>query len=198
MVTNPSDYEEKLWELQSNAPTQRAILLPKDEKIFEIDLNTRKINVPKFLSVEKDHQAETVYFKFDRYFDNTDLTTRGCVIEYINAAGNTYVYPVPFYDVKTFSAYNQVLIPWCIQGPATAKAGNVKFAIRFFSVNQNKKLTYSLRTMVAESQVLKGQNIEDADISEDNIDLDSNLLELIQELQDARNSGLLTLYWVDV
>ena len=53
MITTPSDYEEKLWELQSNAPTQTAILLPKDEKIFEVNLNTRKINVPKFLSLIK-------------------------------------------------------------------------------------------------------------------------------------------------
>lgn len=198
MITTPSDYEEKLWELQSNAPTQTAILLPKDEKIFEVNLNTRKINVPKFLSVEKDHQAETVYFKFDRYYDLIDLTNMGCVIEYINAAGDSYIYPVPFYDKTTLISEGKVLIPWCIQGPATEKAGTVKFAIRFYSINEYHKLSYSLRTLVAESEVLKGQHTDDSQISERDIVLDNSLLELIEELQQAKENGLLALYWVDV
>ena len=33
-----------------------------------IDLNKRTIDVPECLSVEKDHRAETIYFKVDRYF----------------------------------------------------------------------------------------------------------------------------------
>ena len=198
MITKPSDYEEKLWELQSNAPTQTAILLPKDEKIFEIDLNTRKINVPKFLSVEKDHQAETIYFKFNRYYDLMDLFNTGCVIEYTNALGNSYLYPVPYYDITTLADSGQIIIPWCIQGPATEKAGVVKFAIRFYKVNENHNLSYSLRTLVAESEVLKGQNAVAYNYSESNIILDNELLELIEDLQQAKNNGLLALYWVDV
>lgn len=198
MVTNPSDYEEMLWQIQSNAPTERAILLPKDEKIFEIDLNKRTIAVPKFLSVEKDHQAETVYFKFDRYYDLMDLTTACCAVEYRNANGNTYMYPVPFYDVKTFADENKVIIPWCIQGPATEKSGTVRFSIRFYKVNKDHKLSYSLRTLVAESEVLKGQSVDDEELGNGNIDLDSKLLEFLQEVQNAYASGALTLYWVDV
>lgn len=198
MVTNPSDYEEMLWQIQRDAPTERAILLPKDEKIFDVNLNTRVINVPKFLSVEKDHQAETVYFKFDRYYDYTDLTTMACVIEYRNANGDTYVYPVPFYDTQIFAEDNKVIIPWCIQGPATEKSGTVKFAIRFYAVNENHNLSYSLRTLVAESQVLKGQSTDDASISEKNIDLDNSLLEFLQEIQSAKMNNALALYWVDV
>lgn len=198
MVTNPSDYEEKLWQIQSSAPTEKAILLPTDEKIYDIDLNTRKITVPKFLSVEKDHQAETVYFRFDRYYDLIDLTTMSCVVEYINANGDTYIYPVPFYDTSLFIDKNQVLIPWCIQGPATEKAGTVKFAVRFYQINKDHKLSYSLRTLVAESQVLKGQKADDGNISYDNIDLNDNLLEFLQEVESAYRDNVLTLYWVDV
>ena len=134
MVTNPSDYEEKLWQIQSNAPTTKAILLPTDEEIYEIDLNTRSISVPKFLSVAKDHYAETIYFKFDRYYDKMDLTTKCCIIQYTNAAGNTYIYPVPFYDTQILSDENKVVIPWCIQGAATEEAGTVNFAVCFYSV----------------------------------------------------------------
>jgi hypothetical protein len=89
------------------------------------------------------------------------------------------LYPVPYYDTETFAYYGKILIPWCIQGPATEKAGKVKFAIRFYSVNAEHKLSYSLRTLVAESLVLEGQNTNDEDISPDNIDLDNELIEFL-------------------
>ena len=199
MVTNPSDYEEMLWQLQSNAPTNQAILLPKDEKIYDINLNTRVIDVPKFLSVEKDHQAETIYFKFDRYFDHTDLTTKSCIIQYTNALGKTYIYPVPFYDVISFGYEGKVLIPWCIQGPATEKSGIVKFAVCFYSIDIQHKLSYCLNTLVAKGEILQGQNDKGIDdLSPDQIILDSTLLELIQELERMQNEGSLSLYWLDV
>ena len=198
MVTNSKDYEELLWQIQSNAPTEKAILLPTDEQIFDIDLGTRKISVPKFLSVRNDHQAETVYFKFDRYYENVDLTTMGCVIEYTNAANDTFIYPVPFYDIYNAAHENKVIIPWCIQGQATVKAGTIKFAICFFKVNANHKIGYALNTLVAESQILAGQNVEDLELSQDEITLDASLLELIQSIQQFANEGALALYWVDV
>lgn len=198
MITNPSDYEEKLWEIQSSAPTRTAILLPTTEKIYNIDLNTRKIEVPKFLSVAKDHEAETLYFKFDRYFDYIDLTTKTCIIQYVNANGDSYIYPVPYYDVQTFASQNKVIIPWCIQGAATAKAGTVKLAICWYSVNEHHKISYSFNTLVAEGEVLQGQNPNEMELSSNSIDLSSELLELIQELERAYNNDTFTLYWRDV
>lgn len=198
MVTNFRDYEEMLWQIQSNAPTKKALLLPKDEKIFDVNLESRTINVPEFLSVEKDHQAETIFFKFDRYYDYMDLTTKTCVIQYINANGDSFIYPVPWYDTETFGFEKKVLIPWCIQGAATEAAGIVKFAIRFYSIDVNHKITYDLNTLVAQGRVLKGQEGEFENFSESSITLDNSLLELIQELEQAKNDGLLALYWVDV
>lgn len=198
MVTNFRDYEEMLWQIQSNAPTKKALLLPKDEKIFDVDLESRTINVPEFLSVEKDHQAETIFFKFDRYYDYMDLTTKTCVIQYINANGDSFIYPVPWYDTETFGFEKKVLIPWCIQGAATEAAGIVKFAIRFYSIDVNHKITYDLNTLVAQGRVLKGQEGEFENFSESSITLDNSLLELIQELEQAKNDGVLALYWVDV
>lgn len=198
MITNAQDYEEALWELQQSAPTRRAILLPKDEKIYDIDLNTRKISVPKILSVAKDHEAETIYFKFDRYYDYIDLTTKCCVIQYTNANGESFIYPVPYYDTQTFADLNQVIIPWCIQGKATEKAGIIKFAVKWYSVNENKKLSYSFNTLKAESEILAGQNPNEMNWSSDQIDLSSELVEFIQEIESAYNNNTFTLYWRDV
>ena len=198
MITNSNDYEELLWQIQSNAPTKKAILLPTDEQIYDINLNTKKISVPKYLSVKNDHQAETIYFKFDRYYENVDLATTSCIIKYTNAEKNSFIYPVPFYDLENAVNENKIIIPWCIQGQATKKAGTIKFSITFFKINAEHKLSYALNTMVAESEILQGQNDELYNFSQDDITLDSTLLELIQELKSAKEDGVLTLYWVDV
>ena len=199
MVTNPSDYEEMLWQLQSNAPTEKAILLPKDEKIYDINLNTRVVDVPKFLSVAKDHQAETIYFKVDRYFDYTDLSQKSCVIQYINALGDTYIYPVPYFDTQTFANEGKMIFPWCIQGPATEAAGVVRFAITFYSINLQHKLNYCLNTLVAKGEILSGQSNDSIDgLSNSQVFLDDNLLEIIQELERVSNEGMLSVYWLDV
>jgi hypothetical protein len=53
------------------------IMVPLDEDPFKIDLNTRKIDVPKSFSkcasVQTDILAETIIFVVDRYFDFMDL-----------------------------------------------------------------------------------------------------------------------------
>lgn len=199
MVTNSQEYAEKLWQLQINNPTTKAILLPGDETIYEVDLDARTIAVPKFLSVAKDHQAETIYFQFDRFYDRIDLTTKCCVIQYVNAAGNSYIYPVPFYDVETLSGQGKVIIPWCIQGAATEQAGIVKFAISFYSVDVDHKINYCLNTLVASGEILNGQNTDDlSDYTESQVTLDSSLLELLQSLEALANSHELAVYWLDV
>ena len=199
MVTNSQEYAEKLWQLQLDKPTTKAVLLPGDETIYEVDLDARTIAVPKFLSVAKDHQAETIYFKFDRFYDRIDLTTKCCVIQYVNAAGDSYIYPVPFYDVETLSGQGKVIIPWCIQGAATKEAGIVKFAITFYSVDINHHINYCLNTLVASGEILNGQNTDDlSDYTESQVTLDSSLLELLQSLEALANSHELAVYWLDV
>lgn len=198
MITNAQDYEAALWQIQNSTPSRKALLLPKDEKIYDIDLNKRTIDTPKFLSVSKDHEAETIYFKFDRYFDYIDLTTKACVIQYTNANGDSFIYPVPYFDTETFASESKVIIPWCIQGKATEKAGIIKFAVKWYSINEAKKLTYSFNTLVAEGQILQGQNPDDMNWSNDQIDLSPELAELIQDLEYAYNNNTFTLYWRDV
>lgn len=252
MITNSNDYEELLWQLQTNAPVQKAVLLPKDEQIYDINLNTRKVSIPEYLSVKNDHQAETIYFKVDRYFENIDLVNTGCIIKYINAEGDGFIYPVPFYDLENAADEKKIVFPWCIQGQATKKAGTVKFSICFYKINENHKISYSLNTLVAEGKILQGQS-EDIDnlgiwetlnsyedysslkqyyyrdleddkvkpydvsqVTEEqlrqdindkkllkftaymDIALDNNILELVQELKQAKQDGLLSLYWIDV
>ena len=46
MITTPQEYYDLLYRIQDENKPTLALLLPSDEKIFEIDLKTRKIDAP--------------------------------------------------------------------------------------------------------------------------------------------------------
>ncbi len=163
MITTPQEYYEKLAQIDGLTKTQVALLMPHDERIYNIDLNARTIDAPEFLSVEADHRAETVYFLVDRFYDNVDLSTTNCIIHYINADGEARIYPAPYFDITTYSADNKMLIPWLIEGAATKTAGKVYYALKFFKFDHDaNKVTYELNTLIANSNVLHGMDIGDA------------------------------------
>lgn len=163
MMTERPEYLDLLYKIQDENKPSLAILLPGSEKIFNVDLATRTIEAPEYLSVETDHRSEVIYFRTGRYFDNIDLTNTVAVVQYINAAGEGRVYVVPYYDVDTLSETNEMLFPWEIDGEATKVAGDVKYSIRFYVLDSNKvdkKLIYNLSTLAATSKVLHGIKID--------------------------------------
>ena len=165
MITTPQDYNSKLHLIQdTNKPTV-AVLLPSDEKIYNIDLSERKIEAPAYLSIEKDHYAETIYFLVDRYYDNIDLTETTCIVQYINAKNESRIYAVPFYDITTFPG--KILFPWCIDSEVTKVAGNVKFSMKFYNTFKNEDdevlFSFNLNTLFAFSKVLNGLDVAKED-----------------------------------
>ena len=54
MITDSHDYERFLSEIAETAPSVLKMRLPIDEKIYDIDLNTRKISAPSFLVIPVD------------------------------------------------------------------------------------------------------------------------------------------------
>ena len=80
MITTPQDYNSKLHLIKNTNKPSIAVLLPSDEKIYNINLSERKIEAPEYLSIEKDHYAETIYFLVDRYYDNVDLVETTCIV----------------------------------------------------------------------------------------------------------------------
>lgn len=117
-----------LTEVQHNSRTMVYVPPSDPSKIINIDLDTRTIDLKNspykdFLSVNKEHYAETLYFKVPRYFDNVDLNGMALVIEYVNAKGVSYVSPILVKDIITYPGY--ILFGWCIHGNATAASGNL-------------------------------------------------------------------------
>lgn len=208
MTTTPSDYLELLYRIQDpNRPTT-FIQLPKDETIYEIDLNKRIINAPEFLSIEHDHNAETIYFKVDRYHDNIDLARSDIhvIIQYENASPRKeergYIYAPPFIDISTFADEDKIIIPWVIEGAATAYSGNVKFSFKFYKIEKetddNGETDYvyrfNLNTLVSSSKVLNGMDILE---TSGNYSYDADTINHIYaEIDNIRQAN--DLYWIEL
>ena len=68
-----------------------------------------------------------------------------CVVEYVNANNESRISPILVKDIISDPSY--LIFGWCIHGDATRKAGTIKFAIRFYSIDlSTKTFLYSLRT----------------------------------------------------
>ena len=163
MITSPIDYYSKILQIKDFNKPQYALLLPSDETIYEINLNTREVKAPKFLSLNTDHYAETIYFKVDRFFDNMDLADTVCVISFVNdgvkkltgTEDEGHVYLVPFVDIFTCKDEGKMLIPWQISNTVAAAPGNITFSFRFYKLDDTgKNFVYSLNTLEAKSKVL--------------------------------------------
>lgn len=161
MITAENKYFANLDILQNvNFPAYA--LLPTADKIYNINVNTRKIDNPNITLVEKDHKSATLYFAIDRYIDYMDLAHTKCLIQY-NIGGNTYYYPVPYYDIYSMIAERKIILPWNLDYSVTATPGGVPFTIRFFKTGtvtgaDNKTetiLTYSLNILPSTIQIEK-------------------------------------------
>lgn len=161
MITSKEEYTSKLIEIQLMKDENYFTPIPESEKIYKIDLNARSAEAPSALSVTNDHEAEIIYFEVDRYFDVQDILETTCLITYVNAAGESFVYNVPCYDAVTKASENKVLIPWVIGQNVTRKAGAVKFAFKFYIVDLHTlEFTYLLHTAPSTTRVLQGLDPE--------------------------------------
>lgn len=169
MITTAEQYNANLHLINNiNPPTYAT--LPTADNIYNIDIQTREIDAPRFLAVEKDNISETIYFIIDRYADYMDLATTSCVITYTNALGKTRVYAVPFYDIYTFVDEKKMIIPWCLDAGVAEAPGQVEFAVQFFKIGEVRNLetndveqivNYSLNTRPAKSMVLVGMTAKE-------------------------------------
>lgn len=188
-LTNIESFDDLLFKIQTYEDEQGqrfpqlVHLLPENDQIYEIDLDSRTINIPQFLSVQYDHNAEIIYFKCPRYFENVDLAGTVCIIEYINAAGESGLYWVPYYNVdinydidlnednESEDLTPQMLIPWAVGGLATASSGTVTFTVRFYQLDAVRKtFLFNMSMQPAYGEVLHGIDLSDKDLAKFQLD----------------------------
>ena len=210
MITTSQEYLQNLYILQDeNFPKLIASDIPSSEAKLIIDLNTRTVSAPEFLSVEKDHNSETLYFMVDRYYDNVDLATMSCIVQYQNASkdksSNGYIYAVPQYFLIAPEGQQKLIFPWVIEGPATAYSGTVTFSVRFYrirgeyheDINQSTlEYEYLLNTLSAKSKVLEGMDVlETSENYTYNPNVFADLYQQIKEIRDVYTDENV-LYWI--
>lgn len=167
MALLASDYYNLLKSIQNTHEKVALSTLPYDSDTFFINLQKREIEFPSsyqgYLSIATDHRAEVIHFAVDRYYEDVDLKNTTIVVEYINTLGEARIYPVTVFD---FSDPNYIKFEWSIGGDATKpngkKDGQLQFAVRFYTVDQEKStFTYNLNTRPAVGNIVFGMDKPD-------------------------------------
>lgn len=157
MIVSPKEYSDLLYRLNDPNLFANMIQIPDDERIYEINLNTREIEAPEFLSVSSEHNAEIIWFKMDRFFDNIDLYNATCWIQFINANGEELFCAAPITVALEKFGNEKVLIPWPVNSAVTKKSGTIKFSFQFFKLSEDHlRFLYLINTKPATSKVLPG------------------------------------------
>lgn len=137
---------------------EKFLRLPLDEPMFEINANTRKIDVDSTpfkangVAVQGDHLAETIFFKIDKYFDYMDLMNTDIYIKWKigNESGRDKCF------IKSDSIIpGSIVFGWAISDKMTGKSGTLSFAIEL-EITQDNGKKYSFNTLVANLAVKDG------------------------------------------
>lgn len=155
MITSPEEYIKRLADIQNQDNLKELVMLPTEEPRFIIDANSRTITIPDaftFIGVQNDHAAETIYFEIDRYFDQHDLSTEMCVVQFEAIGSDSKrdegFYPITKIDID--SVPGKVIFGWKILNDVTKYDGNVCFSVRFYSietVGYNQRFKYNFNTL---------------------------------------------------
>ena len=192
MITSAQEYLSRLQDIRNENLHKEVLQIPSDELIYAVDLNSRTIDTPVYLSTETDHTAETIFFIVDRYYETYDLSQSTCVIEFINAKNEPGIYLVPIYDLETYAADGKMLIPWVIQGSATKAAGTIKYA--WYIINTGKDPADAEPDELIEGADKFTYKPEDAANPLEEITTADVWQELYQELTSVLQQGSLNLY----
>lgn len=119
--------------LDSETPNYKYLMLPLEEEVFNINLDTRQITIPSsfrnHVSITQDQVAEMLVFSVDRYFDYMDLANTNIYAQWIlpdASKGRSQIYIID-YD----SAPDKIKFAWVLDNNITRVPGTVKFSIRF-------------------------------------------------------------------
>lgn len=219
------NYKKLLYENQQSfdvlteeTKNQRYVIFPEDT-LYKVDLNSRIISGPSFISVKDEHRAEILYFELDRYHGNIDLSRMNCIIQYKLNNDEEYYYIVPFCDVISPNLNNpnkneyKMIIPWVVSQIATNYAGKIEYVIRFYKLDDSKikgkdldevlwedvPFSYSLTTLPATSQILNSLDLHkilDDEGHAGTIGSDTWFLTVAQLMAELADNA--TTYWTDV
>lgn len=153
----------------------RYLLMPVDEPFFEIDANRRTITVPSVfakngIGIKGDHNAETLYFHIDQYFDAKNLyNVHEIIINWsfrsANAARNAEEV------IQTSKAFcpddevdpDHIVFGWVITKDMTPEKGTLSFSVSFVDYD-GSEYNYVLNTQTTSVTVNDCLMLEDPSV----------------------------------
>jgi len=156
------------------------VRIPFSEDSFVINAESREIIVPKpfaqnGVGVVGDHLAEFLWFTIDRFYDMTDLMT--CNIDIIWHNTGLVSMDDNVYTTTPYAKYcdnEKIYFGWYISKNASLAAGNIEFAIRFYSQRQaldgTVKTEFEMNTLPAKIVIKNGLDLDTSFVITDYFD----------------------------
>ena len=134
--------------------------LEDDDSAFTVDRDRRIITIPDtqaIMAVVRDTNSEIIKFKFPRYADGVDLSTKTAYVNFVNATGNAYksLLSTPQADE------GYVFVEWVVGEMVTVQEGGVLFQVEFYGTN------YRWQTQIAQLKVVKSLEAQAAEPLQD-------------------------------
>ena len=134
--------------------------LEDDDPAFTVDRDRRIITIPDtqaIMAVVRDTNSEIIKFKFPRYADGVDLSTKTAYVNFVNAMGNAYksLLSTPQADE------GYVFVEWVVGEMVTVQEGGVLFQVEFYGTN------YRWQTQIAQLKVVKSLEAQAAEPLQD-------------------------------
>ncbi len=181
-ITSMEEYFKCLGTLYNLTTGKKfAFLLPLDEPRFEINVDTREIQIPKEFAkgvgVQGDVISETILFRINRFVDAKDLYEVNHI--YVqwqfgpdNAPTAKGVSEVQFRHIEN---QDYLVFAWPLTSKVTNNFGNLKFTVRFMD-DKDGAVVYSLNTKAATVIINKALNAE-LDFSDKDYTVDNEAVE---------------------
>ena len=152
--------------------------LEDDDPAFTVDRDRRIITIPDtqaIMAVVRDTNSEIIKFKFPRYADGVDLSTKTAYVNFVNATGNAYksLLSTPQADE------GYVFVEWVVGEMVTVQEGGVLFQVEFYGTN------YRWQTQIAQLKVVKSLEAQAAEPLQDQTLLEEYLDRFNQLIADG-------------
>ena len=152
--------------------------LMDDDPVFTVDRDRRIITIPDtqaIMAVVRDTNSEIIKFKFPRYADGVDLSTKTAYVNFVNATGNAYksLLSTPQADE------GYVFVEWVVGEMVTVQEGGVLFQVEFYGTN------YRWQTQIAQLKVVKSLEAQAAEPLQDQTLLEEYLDRFNQLIADG-------------
>ena len=155
------------------------VMIPADEKPFEINANNRTITVPadfsKCAGVAGDAMCEIITFTIDRYFDYVDLANTHICIQWVTPDKREGISHISLIDTETISG--KIRFGWPLTEDIASVAGNVSFAVRFYTKDEtNSEFVYLFNTLTANLPIKQGLQLVNPVEEKDSVSLFSKFV----------------------